>query len=416
MAYGNPPFSPARITRAKIGAEILIVSIIAVLAAGISMSLSARLAPALYAEFDLYFGADINRVYDYMGGQGQIVQYRSTVHPVFTFLFFPPTRGLIGVGFSPEQAVRIVVALGAGTTTAILYITGRLIGLLRLDCLLLCAMFIASAGFVFWWSVPETFSFGGMSIALSFLVALLPSASILVWSLTGALALSITTTNWAAPLIGSFLRLGWRKMLRVALISFGLVVILSIWQRAYLPTSRFFFMPGALTGELAYVPMVSEVSPSIGLGSNLASFWLAPWVMPASALIESASPLNDTVKVPSIRPVHFAYGLPGWLALGGVLAVAVAAVDAMRRHAGLRALASVAGLFLVFQFLLHMVYGDEPFLYTAHFMPAFMIILATGFLGRLALICRIGAIVFIVLGGATNFMAFNDVNETLQQP
>ena len=35
-------------------------------------------------------------------------------------------------------------------------------------------------------------------------------------------------------------------------------------------------------------------------------------------------------------------------------------------------------LFLLYQLALHMFYGDEPFLYSAHFLPSFMIIVATG--------------------------------------
>ncbi|MFE3836202.1 hypothetical protein [Pseudogemmobacter sonorensis] len=384
--------------------DIALALLIALLTTAASLALGTRIAPILYQEVDLYFGADINRVYDYMTGGERFAQFRSTVHPVFTFLFFPPTRSFMGLGAAPEQAAQIIVALGAGTTAAILYAIGRLTGLHRADAALLCALFLGSAGFIFWWTVPETFSFGGMSVALAFMVTLLPAASLLVWVLTGALALSITTTNWAAPLLGSLLRLDRRQVIRAAAIAFGIVIVLSVWQRAYLPTARFFFLPGAFAEELVFVPLVSETAWPVGLVERLGSFWLAPWMVPRTILTETEG----------IRPVNFSYPVLGWLALAGIAAVLVSAAEALRRRPDLRPLALVPALFLGFQFALHMVYGDEPFLYAAHFMPALLCLAAFGFLGRLAWLCRIGAGGFVLLGGAGNLTTFLAVQESLR--
>lgn len=397
------PVLPFRVPTAQLTLDLAIAAVIGMLAGALSLALSRYIAPILYVDVDLYFGADINRVYDYMTGQGRFAQFRSNVHPVFTFLLFPPTRSFMGIGFTPEQATQILVALSAGATTVMIYAIGRLTGLSRLDAALLGALFIASGAFVFWWTVPETFAFGGMSVALAFMVALLRSTGLLAWVLTSALSLAITTTNLAAPLIAGIFRLGWTRTIQVAAISFGLVVVLSVWQRAYLPTARLFFLPGSILEELAFVQMLADVGWSVSFGGKLASFWLAPWVVPETVLTGTQG----------IRPVHLAYGLSGWLGLSGLLALNIAVLDTLRHRADLRALVLAPALFLAFQFVLHLVYGDEPFLYSAHFMPAFLCIAAAGFLGRMAWLCRVGVLVLVVIGGLTNVMTFMAVNNTL---
>ena len=194
-------------------------------------------------------------------------------------------------------------------------------------------------------------------------------------------------------------------MVRTALIAFCLVVVLSVWQRAYLPTAQFFFLPGSFTKELDFVPMLNKVDWTLGFGGKLASFGLAPWIMPASVLTETQG----------IRPVHLSYGLTGWLALGGLLVMLIAVFDALRHRADLRTLVLAPALFLAFQFVLHMIYGDEPFLYSAHFMPAFLCLAATGLLGRLVWLCRAGLIVFVIFGGLTNVTAFGTVTAALSE-
>ena len=388
---------------AQVILDITIAAAIAVLGAATSLLLSRYISPVLYVDVDLYFGADINRVYDYMTGQGRFAQFRSNVHPVFTFLFFPPTRSFMGIGLSPEEAAQLIIAVSAGATTVLIYLIGRLTGLSRPDAALLGALFITSGSFVFWWTVPETFAFGGMSVALAFAVALSRSTNMLAWVLSNALCLSITTTNWAAALLSSIFRLGWTRALHVAAITFGLIVVLSIWQRAYLPTARFFFLPGSFIEELSYVQMLADVGWSVSFGEKLASFWLAPWVVPDTVLTESQG----------VRSVHLAYDLWGWTALGGLLSLIAAVFDTIRQRPDLHAILIVPALFLVFQLVLHIIYGDEPFLYSAHFMPAFLCIAAAGFLGRLNWVCRIGVLVLIVFGGMTNVAAFMAVNDAL---
>ncbi|SCY43377.1 hypothetical protein [Paracoccus tibetensis] len=393
-------------TRVSFAVDLFIFVLIGAVAAGVSFVLGAQLAPVLYIDVDLYYGADINRVFDYMTGGGRFAQFRSTVHPVFTFLLFPPTRSLMGVGLSPEQAAQAVVALSAAATASILYLSARLLELCRVDAILLCLMFIGSATFVFWWSVPETFPFGGMSVAIALMMPILSRTSLLAWVLASSFALAITTTNIAAALIASAFRLGRFNTLKVALLATTLVAVLAVWQKAYLPTSQFFFLPGAFTDELSFVSVVNEVGWSLGFGGNLASFWLAPWVAPDSIMTEAQG----------IRPVHLSYGVAGWVALVALLVVFVAAIAALRQEGRLRRLALIPGLFIGFQFMLHMVYGDEPFLYAAHFLPAFMVVLALGFLGPLATLCRIAALIFALVAPLNNVPLFLEANELLVVP
>ena len=74
------------------------------------------------------------------------------------------------------------------------------------------------------------------------------------------------------------------------------------------------------------------------------------------------------------------------------------------------ALARGLSLFLVFQFLLHLLYGDFPFLYSAHFLPVFVLLMGLPLTGagglRLVLVARILAVLYVVSALPLNLQSF----------
>lgn len=88
-----------------------------------------------------------------------------------------------------------------------------------------------------------------------------------------------------------------------------------------------------------------------------------------------------------------------WIFLGGL--GALNGFSKTHRRLGI----AVLGI-LSFEFILHQVYGDEPFLYSAHFIPAFTMLIAFGLAGRASRLARVAAIVFILAGTTANLRTF----------
>jgi hypothetical protein len=369
----------------------------------VSVTLGSHLPQVVFVEVDMYYGADINRVYDYMTGQDRFAHFRSSVHPVFSFLAFPPTRALMGVGLSTASAAGLIVALTAFVTCSVLYSFGRLAGLARLDAILLTTMFMTSATFIHWWTVPETFAFGGMSVAMAFTAALMPSVTRIGWVALAGLTLSFTTTNWVAGLLAASQRLSRSDTVLVLAASFAVVALLAVWQKAFIPTALFFFSPAVVFDELNFVGAINPDAYRVSPLDRVASFLANTWVAPDFVLTETEG----------LRPVHLAYSLIGWLALLAVGAVFVCSFWNSRNASLVQPLILVPSLFLAFQFILHMVYGDEPFLYSAHFLPAMLCIAAPGFLGKSVNYCRAAAIIYCVCAAFTNVKAFLSATQVL---
>jgi len=74
----------------------------------------------------------------------------------------------------------------------------------------------------------------------------------------------------------------------------------------------------------------------------------------------------------------------------------------------LRAFSLTLIAYLVGQMLLHLIYGDEPFLYSAHFMPAMIMVGAIGFLCPARVVTRGVALLFIITAAISNYANLQD--------
>src|SRR5262245_265647 len=233
--------------------DVVLGGALAVLAAAMSLLLYGWLDEVILRPSftDFWFGGDIDRVFANLTSASSN-HYRTSVHPLFSLIASTPTIGLIRVtGLSPIHAVLVGMATVAATATALLYSILRIVAR-RLDAVVYTGMFIMSAGFMFWFSVPETYPWGAVSILAAVLAATVipfgrwPSAVVI----TSALSLSFTVTNWMAGLVTAFLSQPWRKAIRLSVYAFALVAFLTPIQYALFPTAGRFL---SLNEEHYYV-------------------------------------------------------------------------------------------------------------------------------------------------------------------
>ncbi len=100
--------------------------------------------PILYREYDVWFEADIKRVFDNMSDRGSD-HYRTKVHPLFSLVAFPLVYLLKFVGLNNITAVRAVILAVACLWISTLYILFRLMGIRRFDSTLFSILGATSA-------------------------------------------------------------------------------------------------------------------------------------------------------------------------------------------------------------------------------------------------------------------------------
>ena len=381
--------------------------VVALVLFSIPKLLSSSLTDPFYQSFNIWFGADIPRILSNMVSPCAN-HYRTSVHPLFSLLTLAVTRPLLELGVSPRLAVAVVIAASAPLTGGLMLSTLQRIGLKLVDAALMVAVFASTAGFMFWWSVPETFPLGSLTIILPFWLLASGATNAKAWVITSAASLSITTTNWLSGLISTFLGHKPRKAITISLLAFLLVFGLSIVQRIYVPTATFFWRPFSVKSESSYMSIALNRIPA-----RTIDFFVHPAIAPDSSFVvdnKTISFLDASNLKPSaligVRAV--AAGVWGILLLAGLIALLRRGTNSGKTNTPFSAIS----IFLASQYFMHMIYGDSPFLYSAHFIP--VMVMFIGFsLGDQnppwsRQIARVLMLLFIIIAFPMNIQSFQN--------
>lgn len=332
--------------------------------------------------FDVWFNGDVVTVYS--GMINRYTSHRSEYHPLFS-LMTTPFVYLLKLGFhiEPLAAVRILLSFVAALWSGSLYSVSRMIGCRRVEASLVTLLGMASAGSMFWFVVPETYSVGSLSILLALgLVAVNEHRYVApIWYvLVNAMTLGTTVTNWMAGVISTLITHHWKQAMQIAINAFCLVIILWSVEKAFFPATQLFLTP--------YMPEITRHINSPDSGGPLhviQSFVFHAMVMPAinGYVVSLGRQPPRTSILMAVQASMAGSGSP-WGAVAVVLLI-------LFFGAGLWALVSLQqypkfrlalGLMLAGQLGLHLLYGAETFLYSLHWIP----LLATlGGLGSLVI-------------------------------
>ena len=187
-----------------------------------------------------------------------------------------------------------------------------------------------------------------------------------------------------------------------------IVTSLALVQKLWIPSASLFLSPEALVREKTYMAIDTPPGEMITHYFNrLVNFWIFPAVNPAPRLFhwtyqaggQFAQIANSEVENLSSSGAVAAFS---WIVLlaGGFLG--------MIYHPELRMFSLTLIGYLAGQMLLHLVYGDEPFLYSAHFMPAMIMVISFGFLGPAPTIHRFMALLFVITATISNHANLQD--------
>ena len=352
---------------------------------------------------NVWFEADLPRVHANMVNRHSN-HYRTKVHPLFSLGAYPPTEALDKLGLSEEAAVRVVIAMVAGLWAAGLFVLLRLMGLRSADAGLFSVIGLVSAGSIFWFAVPETYTFGSLSIVFALGVAAVAqhrAVSHWWYVAAGALTLSFTTTNWMVGLSSTFPNVNWRKGIQISTNALVLVVLLWGLQKFAFPSAQFFI------GDREETTYILQPD-SGGILRVLPAFIFHSIVAPALDIVDIATANSNWQRLsvqfawPGSASVVGALAAFGWAAL-----LAIGILSFVKGHGQARLRMALAAS-VVGQLALHLVYGQETFLYSLHFLPLLIAVAAMGAVGRFRVASLSLALLLLPL------LAFNNGSQFLE--
>ena len=365
--------APARGQRLAWRPEIAAAVCLAVLASFSSWSRSELTRTLLPNGDDVWFESDQPRIVADMSDR-RSDHYRSEVHPLFSLLTTPVVYVLgTTLHISPVQAIRLVVAATAATWAITLFGLLRLLGLHRLIAVWFAVMGITTAAAVCWFAVPETFALGAIGIMLALIVTALSSSrtvSAAVYTAVSAFTLSVTVTNWMAGIVMAAVALPPRQAIRTSVKALGIVTAAWAVQKVFFRSVRFFVRS---THELKYVEPLSAYR----LWQVIRAFFVHSVLAPQFVIVDAGPYRSIPLKlVTQFSPIPSdPWALAGVFAWLGLLAIGAVAMVRMREHGRTRlSLAVILGG----QLALHLVYGNETFLYSLHWVPLLVVVAALG--------------------------------------
>jgi hypothetical protein len=395
--------------------DIAIVVVLAIVGGYISYANAQSIDPILFDKStkNFWFEADITRVFSNMTSR-ESNHYRANVHPLFSLIAYPLASILIG-GFKaePAAAIKITIALVASLWLSTLFLLLRLIGCRQLDAILFSLVGLTSSAAIFWFAVPETYSFGSLSILLGLTFVALtqyyqfPSS----WYIAiNIMTMGITVTNWMVGILATLVNQTRRRSLWVVLQAFLCVIGLSFAQMLIFSRSR---PPLATRTEMNYIFRPESGGPL----QVIKAFIFHTVVMPAVTVVErwdqdahrNWATLITQNSDPGSGTVWGMVAVVLWV---GLLVLGVWGFLSTSQHPKLR---TVLGFTLLGQLGLHIIYGEETFLYALHIAPLLLVLAAFSTLtkARLPVLCLVGLLILAL--SFNNTSQFAKTTELLYQ-
>ncbi|MEQ1574306.1 MAG: hypothetical protein ABL993_08675 [Vicinamibacterales bacterium] len=379
-------------------------------AAAGSFVLSGLIPPSVYdIGGDVWFEADIERIYRVMTGFGG---NRSNYHPLFAICVMPPTTALIRLGLEPLVSIRIILALLCGLWSSLFFWLLRVIGCRLLDATIFSFLALVSASAIFWSAVPETFLPGSITIVLAFIWAAADERGVksrLTEALVSAGTFAMSVTNWMVGLVSAFFRRPVHDAIQISANALVITVIAWVAQKYVMPESEFFL--GLTYGEEGGHIFSPE---ALGLGAVVSSFVAHTMVMPEIQLVSRPSSGQWLILLTqgSSPSSAGAIGLVALLLWAGLLALGAWALLTLKIKSRLRLLLATT---LLGQLLLHLVFGNETFFYSFHWMPLLVMTAAFGTFTRLRMVSMTLAILMAACAAVNNLGQFRESVRFLEQ-
>jgi hypothetical protein len=392
-------------------ADFLLALLLGLLAAAMSIRASGQIDPAIYElrGINVWFDADHPRFLAAITDPDSARQAHTERHPLFVLLTSPATRVLTEFGVAPHKVMRWMISGCASAAVVFLFFALKGLGLPIAVAALFSGVYLASATFIHWFSIFETYPFAAASMSLMLMVLTCASESRwLLWIIASSAALSVTITNWTLALASALFRHGLKKAIAISVATLFAVSLLALMQKSYYPTSQLFFNPNYLARHVRLVSREMERTSATvqALASKLLSVTVASAVAPKPEKMATyRGKIPWKIVANQYSPLS-SHAMSGWIALASWMVLLSVGGIGGWRNVERRSIFFAISLFLIGQIVLHSVFGEHTFLYAANFFGAFVMFAAFGWFSRLRICAVMAAIVFVVFGSLSNYMQF----------
>lgn len=323
-----------------------------------------------------WFQSDGWRVYDDMVDWGAN-HYRANIRPLFSLISIPATALISKLsGVRGIEAIWIFNAACMSVWVGGLYLTVRALGAATVPALLTAALGAASASAMYWFIVPETYALSSMWLVLLLLLAAVevrrPQGK-LIWIASGTLVVCTLVSNILAVLALTLCMKPRKDALQILAAVSVLFIAALLAQRVIFPSGATIRID-KLEGESGFVMHPDNGGP----GCIAAAEWISPLIAPTARVVGDAEATGHRVSVQCMQAASGPYRLAAAVLWLGFFAWGVGALLWLRDDGG-RLRRFTYGLLgaLALNSALHMVYGEETFLYALHFTPL-LLVLASG--------------------------------------
>jgi hypothetical protein len=291
------------------------------------------------------------------------------VHPL-AHLIFRPLAIFVSLftGGDRFYAVVVLLALAGGGCVLLTWKILNQVSENDTFAVLFASLLGLSASQLVFASVIESYIFSTLCL-LFFIWLLMNKKPDYLLVITGVITLGITITNIAQQgLAALFIRRNYGRLILLFIIIVLVAAGLNIASRSVYPVTEYFFIPGNMSGEQRFAQEVNLKRAGL-MVENILLYAITPPEPYASMrnYMPRFNFLNGTISE---------YPWFGWPALASWTVILCLAIVSHLRDAKYRHISTAMLACLLFNFVLHIGYGIEPFLYSADWTYA--LILFTG--------------------------------------
>ena len=317
---------------------------------------------------DVYFGADVSRVVDNLEDNGKTPHYRDKTHPYFSILAVSVSK--IGVYLGYQNLAFPIYKLIFGTLGCFLFWVFIFKKTNSTQAFVSLALLMSCMSFRVWTAIPETFlfSFFTLMVALNLMLLKAKPEFTLLATLAG------TITNLALGLIHLILVFKNRNLIIKIMLSFSLIAVTtSIIQQSIYPTSTYFFSFFGQQEELRF--LVRNLSAT---QFRLFDFFVSGFIIPLNN--EITLPVSTAKLWQSFYSIDlFAskrMALFTIITIVTLISSYLISLYAFYKQKNKDPINQSILIFLGFELVLHLFYGDSPFLYSLNFTPLIIIFMS----------------------------------------
>jgi hypothetical protein len=310
---------------------------------------------------DVWFEADLPTVADTVLHRWS-TQSRNARHPLFPLLATGSAYVLRAARLGDRAILALLSALIGAVWVSLFYVTARFVAGRRFDAIVFTLLACSTSSAMFFLIVPETYTFGACTLLVPLALSAVDSRR--RWRegwyvAASAVSLSVTSTNWMSGIAAAAVRWPRRRALQITANALCCVIVLWAVQRVIFPSAPFFF---GYSNEHRFILPAASGGP----GTIARALFFHTIVMPRLDLI----PEPKWGWVMSVQHSGIAssglWGAVATLLWGALLAATAFGLLTSSRH---RPVGIALGATLIGQVLLHLVYGEETFLYSMHVAP-----------------------------------------------